>query len=585
MKKYLMKTFALDDVGAENLIVASIASFFTTMAILVTNLCLIVFIDDVLVPILEDGVVELNIIKYVIYIVSIILLLLIAVSVKYKYAYIPAYMVAAKKRIDLAERLRKLPLSYFGKRDVADVTTAIMKDVAGLEDVFSAYLPTIFSAIVSTIIMCIGMLLYDYRLGLAIFWSVPISMGLFWATKKIQTNDGKKPKKIVLDYLDKLQETVENISDIKANNREEFHKAELFHNFSKLENTLFKLELKLGTLLTSIQMILKIGIASTVVVSSYLLINHELSIVEFIIFLLIAIRIYEPLLSAMTNLAGLFQSFYSIDRMKEFGEVKLQEGEGEADFVNYDIVFDKVSFSYNQDENSEKQVVVDDVSLVAKQGEITALVGPSGGGKSTIMRLAARFWDIDKGTITIGGNDISQFDPEKLLTNISIVFQDVTLFDNTVMENIRIGRKDASDEEVIEAAKNARCHDFIMNMKDGYHTMTGENGSKLSGGERQRISIARALLKDAPIVFLDVATSSLDIKNETAVQEAISNLTKNKTVVVIAHRMRTIMGADKIIVLKDGKITQEGTHNELMNVSGDYQTMVHLQMEVKDWKL
>ena len=582
MKKYLMKTFALDDVGAKNLIVASVSSFFATMAILFTNLCLIVFVNDILVPILDGNTVKLDITKYVIYIISIILLLLIAVSVKYKFSYIPAYMVASQKRVDLAERLRKLPLSYFGKRDVSDVTTAIMKDVAGLEDVFSAYLPTIFSAIVSTIIMCIGMLVYDYRLGFAVFWCVPVSLGLFYATKNMQTNDGKKPKKIVLEYLDKLQETVENISDIKANNREEFHKEEMFSNFAKLEKTLRKLEIKLGTLLTSIQMILKIGMASTVVVSSYLLIDNELSIVEFVIFLLIAIRIYEPLLSAMTNLAGVFQSFYSINRMKEFGEEKLQEGRMEVDFKNYDIEFDNVSFSYNQDEDT---TVLDAVSLTAKQGEVTALIGPSGGGKSTVLRLASRFWDLNNGKITLGGENIMEIDPETLLKSISIVFQDVILFNNTVMENIRLGRKDATDEEVIEAAKNAKCHDFIMQMPEGYQTMIGENGSKISGGERQRLSIARALLKDAPVVFLDEATSSLDIKNETAVQEAISNLTKNKTVVVIAHRMRTIMGADKIIVLKNGKVVQEGTHEQLVSVEGEYQTMVNLQTQSANWKL
>ena len=582
MKKYLMKTFALDEVGAKNLIIASIASFFTTMAILFTNFCLIVFVNDILVPILDGNPVEIDLGKYVIYIILTILLLFIAVCVKYKYSYIPAYMVASKKRIDLAERFRKLPLSYFGKRDVADVTTAIMKDVAGLEDVFSAYLPTIVSAFVSTIIMCIGMFVYDYRLGLAIFWCVPISLGLFYTTKNMQTNDGKKPKKIVLDYLDKLQETVENISDIKANNREEFHKAEMFSNFAKLEKTLRKLEIKLGSLITAIQMILKIGMASTVVVSSYLLINNELSIIEFVIFLLIAIRIYEPLLSAMTNLAGLFQSFYSINRMKEFANEKLQEGKLDVNFKNYDIEFDNVSFNYNQDEDS---IVLNKVSLTAKQGEVTALVGPSGGGKSTVLRLASRFWDLNSGKITLGGENVMEIDPETLLKSISIVFQDVILFDNTVMENIRIGRKDASDEDVIEAAKNAKCHDFIMQMPDGYQTMIGENGSKISGGERQRLSIARALLKDAPVVFLDEATSSLDIKNETAVQEAISNLTKDKTVIVIAHRMRTIMGADKIFVLKDGTVVQEGNHEQLMSVKGEYQTMVNLQTQSANWKL
>ena len=585
MVEYLKKNLGLDEVGAKNLIKASIASLFTTIAILATNIVLFVLLDDILMPILNGQSVELDITKYVLFIIGIAALLLLAVTVKYKKAYIPAYMVAAKKRVTLAEKLRKLPLSYFGKKDVADVTTTIMKDVASLEDVFSAFIPNLVSAIISTFIMCIGMMFYNWKLGLAIFWCVPVALTLTYLTKGLQTSEGKKTKVITLSYLDKLQETIENIKDIKSNNREEYHKKELFNKFEDLETALFKAEMKIGTLITSIQLTLKIGMATTVLVSANLLLNGELNIFQFILFLMVATRVYDPLQSALINLAAVFQATISIGRMKEFEEVEVQEGKEAEEFKGYDITFDKVGFRYEDKEKEESEDIIKGISFTAKQGEITALVGPSGGGKSTILKLASRFWDINSGKISIGNQDISEIDPESLLKNISIVFQDVTLFNNTVMENIRIGRKDATDKEVIEAAKKANCESFISQMPEGYNTMIGENGSKLSGGERQRLSIARALLKDSPIVFLDEATSSLDIKNETAVQEAIANLTRNKTVIVIAHRMRTIMDADKIIVLKEGSIVQEGDHEQLINVQGEYSTMVKLQLDTINWKL
>ena len=585
MINIIKKTFAIDDVAAKNLVVACIASLFATLAILSTNVVLFIFVADILMPILNNQAIEINILKYVIYIIGISLLLVLSITIKYKKAYIPAYMTSAEKRMKLAERLRKLPLSFFGKKDISDITTTIMKDTSSLEDVFSAFLPTLFSAVVSTIIMCVGMMFYNLKLGIAIFWCVPISFILIFLTKKIQTNEGGKQKAITLNYIDKLQECVENMKDIKANNREEFHKKEMFSQFKKLENALFVAEMKIGTMVTSIQMILKIGMATTIIVSSNMLISGSISVMEFIVFLMIATRVYDPLQSALIHISALFQASLSINRMKEFEAVKIQEGKSEVNYHGYDIKFENVTFAYDDKKDNENNMVLDGISFSAKQGEITALVGPSGGGKSTTLKLAARFWDCNSGKITVGGEDIKLIDPEKLLEEVSIVFQDVTLFNNTVLENIRIGRKDATDEEVIEAAKNAKCHDFIEAMTDGYNTMIGENGSKLSGGERQRLSIARALLKDAPIVLLDEATSSLDIKNETAVQQAIVNLTKNKTVVVIAHRMRTIMGADNIIVIKDGKVSQKGTHKDLIKVDGEYKTMVNLQVASANWSL
>ena len=585
MLSYIEKTFGINREAAKNLVEACLASLLTTFAILLTNIVLFLFLQDVTMPILEERPIHIDMVQYILLILGLLVILTFSVLLKYKKGYIPVYLAAAQKRVDMAERLRKLPLSFFGKKDLADITTTIMKDAASLEDVFSGYIPTLFSAVISTLILCIGIFCYNFSLGLAIFWCVPISFALCFLTKNIQQKDGAKSKMIILEYLDKLQQCIENIKDIKSNNREAYHEADVKESFQALETHLTKTEFKLGTMLTSIQMILKIGMASTVLVSVNLLLNGDITTFEFIIFLMVATRIYDPLLSAMVNLAGLFQALLSIERTKAFENTPIQGGKTDVNYNGYDIKFDHVRFSYEESSYAAKDVVIDDLSFEAKQGEVTALVGPSGGGKTTALKLAARFWDLSDGTITIGGEDISKIDPETLLKSISIVFQDVLLFNNTVMENIRIGKKGATDEEVIEASKNARCHDFIMAMPEGYQTMIGENGSKISGGERQRLSIARALLKDAPVVFLDEATSSLDIKNETAVQEAIANLTKEKTVVVIAHRMRTIIGADKIVVLKDGKLAQIGKHKDLMKESGAYKTMVNLQMESANWKL
>ena len=585
MKEYIKKTFGVDDLGAKNLIIACVASFFSTIAILLTNVGLFIFLSDIIVPILEKKEVSLNIIKFIPILITLSLILIISGYIKYMRAYIPVYAAAAKKKLGIAERLRKLPLSFFGRKDIADITTTILQDSNALEDAFSAYIPTLFSAVLSTLIMCIAIFIYNPILGIAVFWSVPIAFVLAFLSKKMQQAAGKKKKAVVLGYLDSLQQCVENIKDIKSNNREEYHKSVLYGSFKRLEDTMIAAEFKLGTMLTVIQMLIKVGMASTALVSVNMLLSDKIAGLEFLVYLTISTRIYDPLLSALTNMSALYQAIISIDRTREFENIAIQVGKTNPNYKGYDIEFKDVKFSYEGSNKEGKETVVDGLSFIAKQGEITALVGPSGGGKSTALKLAARFWDVKEGQITLGGEDISQIDPEVLLESISIVFQDVILFNNTVMENIRLGRKGATDEEVILAAKNARCHDFIMAMPNGYNTMIGENGSKISGGERQRISIARALLKDAPVVLLDEATSSLDIKNETAVQDAIANLTRNKTVIIIAHRMRTIMGADKIMVLKDGKLNQVGNHVELINQEGEYKKMVNLQMNSAKWQL
>ena len=582
MLKYLQNLFGIDRQSSIDLVFGSLASLFTTLAILLTNYALFLFLNDIFMPILNNEEIIINYYKYVLIIFILIIILVFSIYIKYIKSYIPVYLAAANKRISLAERIRKLPLSFFEKKDLADVTTTIMKDAQALEDTFSAYIPTLFSSIISTLILSIAIFCYNFKLGLAIFWCVPIAFILFYLTRKTQENFGKKSKKVVLNYLDKLQQTIENIKDIKSNNREEYHIKDLEACFINLEKTLTIGEFKLGTLITSIQMIIKIGMATTVLFSVNMLLSNDISILEFILYLVVATRIYDPLLACMVNLGGLFQSFLSINRMKEFESIKIQEGSNEITYDGYDINYQNIYFKYD---NKSDQNTISNVSFVAKQNEVTALVGPSGSGKSTLLKLASRFYDINDGVITIGGNNIKDINPECLLESISIVFQDVNLFNNTIMENIRIGRKDASDNDVINASKNACCHEFISNLPNGYQTIIGENGNKLSGGERQRLSIARALLKDAPIVLLDEATSSLDIKNETEVQKAILNLTKNKTVIVIAHRMRTIMGAHKIVVFDKGQVCQIGTHHELMKLDGVYQNMVNLQMESKNWKL
>ncbi len=580
MKKFLQKTFALTEKGAGELLKASIITVFINIVIMSVSGISYYFIQDSLMPILEGVAPVYTVFVYIAYALFIFALLAVLYYFQYNFCYISAYEESANMRISLAETLRKLPLSFFGKKDLSDLTTTLMGDVTMMENAFSHFIPGFIGSIISTIIMGIFMFVFDWRLALALTWVIPISFILCIATKKLQDYFTVKTQAIQLSSLNKIQECLENVKDIKANNREDAHLKTMDTHFENHEKSSIKAEFILGTFVNLSQMILKVGIATTMIVGVTLLASGEVTLLTFLVFLMIASRIYDPLAGALVNLAGIFITLKSVVRMKEFESTKVQTGREDISLNGYDIAFDNVEFSYDTSET-----VLNGVSFTARQGEVTALVGPSGGGKSTAMKLAARFWDINSGKITLGSVDVKSIDPETLLKEISIVFQDVTLFNNTVMENIRIGRKGATDDEVIKASKNAQCHDFIMSMPDGYNTLIGENGSKLSGGERQRLSIARALLKDAPIVLLDEATSSLDIQNESAVQKAISRLTKNKTVIVIAHRMRTIAGADKIVLLKDGKVAAVGAHGELLEKSSDYANMIKLQTESLKWVL
>ncbi len=580
MVNYLKSVFALTDKGARELFKGSVASVIINIVIMAVSGITYYFINDTLMPILNGSAIVYQHLVYVGYAVFIFLLLSVMYYLQYNFCYISAYEESANMRLSLAETLRKLPLSFFGKRDLTDLTTTLMNDVTMMENAFSHFIPGFLGSIISTVIMGIGMFVFDWRLAVSLTWVIPVSFLLCIASKKIQDYYTLKTKTIQLNYLDKIQECLENIKDIKANNREKAHLNIMSDHFEKYEKAILQAELATGVSVTIAKMILKLGIATTMITGITLLATGEVDFLVFLVFLMISARIYDPLAVALENFAGLFIALTSVERMKNFENTKIQEGKNIINPQGYDINFNDVHFSYDTSET-----VLNGASFTAKQGEITALVGPSGGGKSTAMKLAARFWDVNTGEITIGGENVATVEPETLLKEVSIVFQDVTLFNNTVMENIRIGRKDASDDEIIKAAKNAMCHDFIMSMPDGYDMLIGENGSKLSGGERQRLSIARALLKDAPIVLLDEATSSLDIQNESAVQEAISRLTKNKTVIVIAHRMRTIAGANKIVLLKEGKVAAQGTHSQLLEQSKDYENMINLQTESANWVL
>lgn len=580
MINYFRKTFALSETGAKNLLKASLFCAITNIASIMVASVVFLFLSETIMPVLDNGSASYKITAYVVFTILVILLLVIAFYISYNASYFAAYEESAEKRITLAEKIRKLPLSFFGQRDLSDLTTTIMSDAATLEQAFSHFMPSLFGAMISMPVIMIGITIYNWQMALATLWVVPVALALVLLTKNFQKSFALKSKQINLDYNDKITECVENIRDIKSNNRQKEHIEMVSAQFANYEKQAIKSEIGVAIPISISGLILKVGIATSVIAGVFLLANGTIDMLVFVAFMMLAVRIFEPIEGAFMNTAAIFNAQISVDRMKEIEETKSQEGVESFSPKGYDIKFKNVDFSYN---SSEK--VLDNLSFTAKQGQVTALVGPSGGGKSTAMKLSARFWDIQKGTVTIGGEDISKIDPEVLLNNISIVFQDVTLFNNTVLENIRIGRKDATDEEVIKVAKMANCDEFVSKMPDGYNSFIGENGHSLSGGERQRLSIARALLKNAPIILLDEATSSLDIKNESLVQDAISKLIKDKTVLVIAHRMRTVAGANKIVLIKDGKVAEEGSYNELIQKDGLYKKMVDLQTKSATWNI
>lgn len=499
---------------------------------------------------------------------------------QYAALYLATYQESASRRVSLAETLRKLPLSFFGNRDLSDLTATMIADCSSLDQMFSHYIPQLFASIFSTLFIGICMFCFDWRMALAVLWVLPVAVLLTAGSKKLQDAFGTRNILAKRAVTDTIQECLETVRDIKACSRQEEFVEKLDGRLENAEKSAIRSELATGVFVCSAQAFLRIGLATTVLTGAGLLIQGKLSFLYFLGFLFAAARLYDPLGLVLQNIAATFNAKLQINRMRSILEQPVQTGSENFAPENFDIVFDHVKFAYREGEG-----VLEDVSFTARQGQVTALVGPSGGGKSTACKLAARFWDIQGGKITLGGTDIQTVDPETLLKYYSFVFQDVVLFRDTILENIRLGRRGATDAEVYAAAKAARCDEFIRELPDGYQTMVGENGSTLSGGERQRISIARALLKNAPIILLDEATASLDVENETAVQEALSRLLKDKTVLIIAHRMRTVSAADQIVVLADGHVADKGAPGELYRKDGIYRQMVDLQKMSGEWKL
>ena len=498
---------------------------------------------------------------------------------QYHATYGLVYNEVKSTRLSLAERLRKLPLGYFGKRDLADLTETLMGDVNRMEHVWSHVLGYLYGAYISTAIIAVCLLVYDWRLTIACLWGVPVAFGLLFGTRKISARASERTKQAAIRVSDGIQEALENVREIRATNQEVRYLAGLNQKIDDHEKVTIQGELGTGIFVNAASVIMRLGVATTILAGASLILSGQIDFMLLFLFLLVITRVYAPFDQSLALIAELFVSQVSADRMNEIYDTPTAEGAEVFEPKGHDIVFDHVGFAY------DKKKVLDGVSFTAREGEVTALVGPSGSGKSTCARLAARLWDVTEGTIRVGGLDISTVDPEALLTDYSMVFQDVVLFDDTVMENIRLGKRGATDEEVRAAAEAANCGEFIRRLPQGYDTPIGENGAKLSGGERQRISIARALLKNAPIVLLDEATASLDVENETKVQGALSRLLAGKTVLVIAHRMRTVAGADHIVVLENGHVAEQGTPAELMERGGLYRRMVELQSESARWKL
>lgn len=576
MTERLMKRFALSREGAKGLIKATIACAVADLMLMFPVGLLYLLVSDFM----NGAVSEKRYIFYGAGIAGSLLLVLLSEFWRYNATYFSTYRESGVCRIKLAEKLRRLPLSFFGKKDLADLTNTIMRDVQTTEQMFSHYVPQFYGAIISTCLVAVSLLCYDWPMALAALWVLPVALLIVGFSKKAQNYFTRKQNAALISVADGVQECLETIRDLKSNKAEQAYLDGLNKKIDALEKRAIKSELGAAMFVVPAQMLLKLGIASVALVGSMRLVSGELSLITFFLFLLVVSRIYEPMSLSLQNLAALNSLQVNIDRMNEINNSQSQNGEAVFAPKGYDIRFEHVGFAYNSGET-----VLKDVSFTARQGEVTALIGPSGGGKSTAAKLAARFWDVDQGRITVGGVDVGTVDPEKLLTAYSIVFQDVTLFNNTVMENIRIGRKDATDAEVIQAAKDAMCDAFIAKLPQGYQTVIGENGSTLSGGERQRISIARALLKDAPIILLDEATASLDAENETEIQQAISRLVEQKTVLIIAHRMRTVENANKIVVLDKGAVAETGTPEELMKQNGIFARMVKLQREGQDWAM
>ena len=576
MIEKLQRRFALSRKGATDVIKGSLFSALQNISFMLPVSLLYCLVRDMVNNELTSSQIPFYIIGSIVCAVFIV----ICTVFQYNSTFLATYVETGVRRIALAEKLRKIPLSFFGKKDLADLTSSIMNDCAVLETSQSHAVCPLIGAIISTTWISLSLLFFNWKMALAAIWVLPVAFAIIAFASGVQKKLAEKSMTAKIACEDGIQECMESMHDLRANNAEKRYIDGLVKKIRQVESRLIKSELGTAVFVVSAGLVLRLGIATTALVGAYLLTKGEIDILTFFMFLLVASRLYDPLEGTLQNLAAIIATNSNIERMNEIMDYSIQTGSDKLTNKGCDICFENVGFSYNDVEK-----VLDNVSFTAKQGEVTALVGPSGGGKTTISRLAARFWDINKGKITVGGMDVSKIDPETLMSLYAIVFQDVTLFDNTVMENIRLGKKEATDEEVMAAAKLANVEEFVEKLPDKWNTNIGENGCELSGGERQRISIARAFLKDAPIILLDEATASLDVENETAIQTALSRLIKNKTVMIIAHRMRTVSGADKIVVLKDGVVAEQGSPEELMKEKGIFSHMVELQTESRNWTL
>lgn len=573
MIKLIQKATASSKDGAVGLIKGIIACAFQNMAFMLPTGLLYYLVKDLL-----GGDMGGKAVFYTVGCVICFALILITTWFQYNNTFFTTYEESGKRRLSLAERLRKLPLSFFGKKDLADLTSTIMADCEVLEKDCSHYIPALFGSVISTIVIALGLFAFDKAMALAALWVIPVSVLIIVLSYKVQDRSQQRNMSVKMACADGIQEYIETLRDLKANNAESSYLKGLRSKIRSVEKGAFKTEITTAVFVTSAGMVLKFGIATVALVGTSRLVSGKIDVLTLFMFLLVASRLYDPMQAALQNLAAVIAMRTNVARMNEILDHEIQQGGDTLTNKGCDITFDHVGFAYKSGET-----VLSDVSFTARQGEVTALVGPSGGGKTTVSRLAVRFWDNQKGKITVGDMDISKVDPEKLMTLYSIVFQDVTLFNNTIMENIRLGRKGATDEEVLAAAHLANCDEFAEKLPDKWNTNIGENGCELSGGERQRISIARAFLKDAPIILLDEATASLDVENETAIQTALSRLIRNKTVLVIAHRMRTVAGADKIVVLSDGVVAEQGTPEKLLNKNGIFKRMADLQLQGQNW--
>lgn len=576
MIKKLQRRFALSRKGAVDTVKGSIFCALQNISFMLPVIMLYYLVDELI----SNNLGRSRIPFYVIGCVICAAVIVICTILQYNGTFFTTYEESGVRRVSLAEQLRKIPLSFFGKKDLADLTSSIMNDCAVLEQSQSHFVEPLIGSIISTVLIAVSLLFFNVRMALAAIWVLPVAFIIVGTASNVQKKLSQKSMAAKMACEDGIQECIETMGDLRSNNAEEKYLNGLEKKIRAVETRLIKSELGTAVFVVSASLVLRLGIATTALTGTYLLTKGELDIITFFMFLLVVSRLYEPLEGSLQNLAGIIATNSNIERMNEILDYDIQTGSDKLTNNGYDIEFSDVGFSY-----SSKETVLRDVSFTAKQGEVTALVGPSGGGKTTVSRLATRFWDIDKGKITIGGMDISKTDPETLMSLYSVVFQDVTLFDNTIKENIRIGKKDATDEEVIAAAKLANVTEFVEKLPDKWNSTIGENGCELSGGERQRISIARAFLKDAPIILLDEATASLDVENETAIQTALSRLIKNKTVIIIAHRMRTVSGADKIVVLKDGSVAEQGSPATLIKENGEFARMVKLQTESLEWTI